>query len=116
MSDYTDSVLAKYPDAGAAVRKALADALAAAEKAQQATPGSTPVGVSSLKPTGAMASELAEWARADKAFAASKVDADTILASEGKRIAETEGLRLDEAQAEAWSRYPLTTQRWNEGR
>ena len=113
MSAYTDSVLAKYPDASAAVRKALADALAAAEKAQ---PG-TPVGVSTPKPTGAMASERAEWARADKAFAASTtVDADTILASEGKRIAETEGLRLDEAQDAAFARYPLTRQRWAEGR
>ena len=57
MSDYTDSVLGKFTDAPASVRKALAAALAAAEKAQQAKPGSAPIGESSLQPTGAMASE-----------------------------------------------------------
>jgi hypothetical protein len=37
VSDYTDTVLAKFPDVPAAGRKALADALAAAEKAQPGT-------------------------------------------------------------------------------
>jgi hypothetical protein len=67
MSDYTDSVLAKFPDAPATIRKALAAALAAAEKAQQAKPGSTPIGESSLKPTGAAASETTVSAELDAA-------------------------------------------------
>ena len=101
MSDYTDAVLAKYPDVSAAIRKALADALAAAEKAQ---PG-TPVGVSDHKPMGAQASESAPaFVRPDVALAAA-ADA-LVLAEEGLGYGEAmdRALADDPALADAYAR------------
>ena len=108
MSAYTDSVLAKYPDAGAAVRKALAAALAAAEKVQ---PG-TPVGVSSLKPTGAVASEGSDYAAADAALAAVEMPADVLLAEMAELMVQNEGVNLDEALPLAAKRFPQVAKRY----
>jgi hypothetical protein len=94
MSEYTDAVLAKFPDVPADIRQALADALAAAEKAQ---PG-TKVGERSGTPAGAKASE---GGRPDVALAAA---ADALVLSEGIDY-RTALLRAAENDPELAKRY-----------
>ena len=118
---YADNVLAHYNAASADLRKRLSAVLAEAEKAQAAKPRTKPKPAGragKLDPAlkrGALASEREEFARTDRAFAASTVaSADTILASEARRIAQVEGLTLDEAMDAVFARYPLTRQKYIE--
>ena len=66
--------------------------------------------------SGALASEREAYALADAAFVASVLDAGTILASEGRRIAAVEGMALAEAQDAALARYPKTRLKYAESR
>jgi hypothetical protein len=108
---YADQVLKHYTGVPADVLKTLANALAAADKAQAEIPVQMSESAADHLVRMTLA-EASEDAAADAALALSEVRSDVLMAAVSKHIAASEGIGFGEAMKRAATRFPQVHARY----